>query len=772
MSRSLPEEDNQMGDMPGSFDGSSRRAGKKRRGEDSSDETPHPLPTELQVPQSVLNLFRAGPTQIGPQPALPSLHLSSRTSKTVEERRVGKLKNDLRFKNISLTQMEGRYLALREGLGNTQAENNLLREGLSLHMSGYEETMGAHQQRIEQLEYSNQSAEEYMNRTIRARLTEMEAFMQQEKNRVVKELRSERDNAVHQAEAAYAARLDAMRAEATQCLEELRKEATEALESAKESADSAERNMNLAKQREVGTFAPSHGPGLKETIEGSVRKANRISYGEVGECRRAHRQVQLVIKIPQQMPTSQTPEPMVVQNTPDRHHRQATHDGPATSTDRVSPLEGSSRFPPPNRPNMAGKRMWNNIRQVRRPATPMTTRPILHVRVPIPDEHPTPQSESDSTTPRPNSRRSERPSEPVSSRRRGKRRAQPEPKSDSDTEQEGSSDTEFDNADDEKRPRRQRRKSTKSALAARVQRQRDALTKEEITKLNSKVRKLVKDVWDLSKDADIEFQEVACAADSQAYKDGTGEEPDTEVPRLYMRGSMSSEWNRAVCRSLLEIFKKEYMRKVAFASEELVLDTIVRKCTTLRNAWRKVQPRLHLDGRVETLDEVADRVQEDARESRKRTRQNNRRTTKYNNRVKLLTKTIQMKSSENAEDIGAWKWLQQLVTLLGVDGTSSDESDGEDEIYLTFKKKKMPWRRDVDKEFGFLDIQRLTDRQIWSNSGSKPTRRVISNLESTRAAVRNLPRELYDSRWLSGLTGEQQEALDIAETSFWWVELC
>ena len=90
-----------------------------------------------------------------------------------------------------------------------------------------------------------------MHRTIAAKLADMETFMQQEKKRVVGELRSERDNAVRQAEAAYAARLDAMRSEATQCLNDMRKEATQALESAKKSADSAERNMHLAKQREV-----------------------------------------------------------------------------------------------------------------------------------------------------------------------------------------------------------------------------------------------------------------------------------------------------------------------------------------------------------------------------------------------------------------------------------------------------------------------------------------------------------------------------------------
>ena len=106
-----------------------------------------------------------------------------------------------------------------------------------------------------------------------------------------------------------------------------------------------------------------------------------------------------------------------------------------------------------------------------------------------------------------------------------------------------------------------------------------------------------------------------------------------------------------------------------------------------------------------------------------------------------------------------------------MDGTSSDESDGVDDIYPIFRKKKMPWRRNLDKELGFLDTQRLVDRQIWANQGSKPTRRMISDLESTRRAVTNLPREFYDSQWLRDLTDAQRADLDIAKKSFPWLDL-
>ncbi len=219
--------------------------------------------------------------------------------------------------------------------------------------------------------------------------------------------------------------------------------------------------------------------------------------------------------------------------------------------------------------------------------------------------------------------------ETVSERRRGKERARVESESDSEPILYEFHDSDTDEADDE-RPSggKQRRKTTKSPLAERVQRQRGSLTKGETIKLNREVRALVKAVWDLSKDVDIEFQEVASSADIKAYEDGTGDGPDAKLPLLYMRGSMSCEWNREVCRVLLDKFKRgEYMKNVTFASEELVFDTIVRKCTTLRDAWRRAQPRLDIDGRVESIDEAADRLQEGTRIVKKRARQAGRRST-------------------------------------------------------------------------------------------------------------------------------------------------
>ncbi|KAI0083231.1 hypothetical protein BDY19DRAFT_910748 [Irpex rosettiformis] len=441
-------------------------------------------------------------------------------------------------------------------------------------MSEYQGAVAMYRQRIEQLESSNRTAEEYMNRTIAARLAEMEAYMQKEKERVVSELMSERDNAVRQAETAYRVRLDAMREEATQWFGELQKNATEVIENARKAAEDAQRDNNLAKQRE---------PRLEREIASLWEKLDSASVHTM-------------------------PEPTIGRDNPDvRFHRTADRDLVASTFNNSSSHKQNLGFPQGGYPATTGARMRDDVCPQRQSTIPMADKRSA-------------RPEPGSTTSHSNLRRSERLSEPVSSRRRGKRRVQSESKSDSDTDQEGFGDTEA-NDTNERKSRMQRHKSTEFALAARMQRQRDALMEEEVTKLESQVCELVKKVWKLSRDTDIRSQKVACAADSQAYEDGTGEGPDTEVPRLCMRGSMSSKWNRAVCRSLLEIFKKGYMRKVAFASEELVLDTIMRKCTMLWNAWREMPSKSHAGGQVETLDEDDDRAKEDAHEEEKSARQ-------------------------------------------------------------------------------------------------------------------------------------------------------
>ena len=94
-----------------------------------------------------------------------------------------------------------------------------------------------------------------MSRTLTERLSEMQAYMQQERERISRQLVSERDDAVRQTEAAFAGRFDGVRIEATQWLEELQRKAAEVIEDAKKVTEGAQRDVNLARQREVSRMS-------------------------------------------------------------------------------------------------------------------------------------------------------------------------------------------------------------------------------------------------------------------------------------------------------------------------------------------------------------------------------------------------------------------------------------------------------------------------------------------------------------------------------------
>ena len=86
---------------------------------------------------------------------------------------------------------------------------------------------------------------------IEARLAEMEAYMQQERDSISRQLVREQDDAVRQTEAAYTGRLNGVRADAARWLEDFQREAAEFIGNAKNTVDGAQREINLAKQKEV-----------------------------------------------------------------------------------------------------------------------------------------------------------------------------------------------------------------------------------------------------------------------------------------------------------------------------------------------------------------------------------------------------------------------------------------------------------------------------------------------------------------------------------------
>ena len=65
-------------------------------------------------------------------------------------------------------------------------------------------------------------------------------------------------------------------------------------------------------------------------------------------------------------------------------------------------------------------------------------------------------------------------------------------------------------------------------------------------------------------------------------------------------------------------------------------------------------------------------------------------------RQEIVKHMIGLKMEDDAQDMGAWKWLLDLLDHLGEDGMSSEESDINTQTGIeVYYIKEMMWHRDV-----------------------------------------------------------------------------
>lgn len=133
---------------------------------------------------------------------------------------------------------------------------------------------------------------------------------------------------------------------------------------------------------------------------------------------------------------------------------------------------------------------------------------------------------------------------------------------------------------------------------------------------------------------------------------------------------------------------------------------------------------------------------------------------------------IDIKEFEHATDTPIWKWLRQLIKTLGEDGTSSDESEVDEQTgHTIYRVHKMPWRRNIDFEISTIDKLRFNDKDLFSNKGSKPSPRSRNNRNpnSSRMPPKGLPRAVYNCDWIANRL--DQRKLGISKKPFEWMTL-
>jgi hypothetical protein len=123
------------------------------------------------------------------------------------------------------------------------------------------------------------------------------------------------------------------------------------------------------------------------------------------------------------------------------------------------------------------------------------------------------------------------------------------------------------------------------------------------------------------------------------------------------------------------------------------------------------------------------------------------------------------------EDIEIWHWLHDVVERLGCDGTSSDESDA-DQGMIVYQVKRLPWRRDIEKELDIIDALRMNEPEAYAPQGSKPLRRIrgAENPVSLRKPVEGLPKSFYDADWFKDAKDPAFKGA-VSRTKFKWMNI-
>ncbi|KAF9236395.1 hypothetical protein BU15DRAFT_63992 [Melanogaster broomeanus] len=237
-------------------------------------------------------------------------------------------------------------------------------------------------------------------------------------------------------------------------------------------------------------------------------------------------------------------------------------------------------------------------------------------------------------------------------------------------------------------------------------------TPQKRTKKGSRsehVHDLFNDTFSVTKDEDYLLLHSPSKEDLATFSGACSNGPSPTDLHWDFNHPPSSDWNQAIIHIL--------MQKLVIMREENEWTTAPRSDIY----WKMPSLRSSIVSAAWAKDESLKKARRDAR------------------RV-AVTNTAAMLRAERGEkdDALAWEFLNQVITTLGSDGMSSDES-GQEDMEPVFFTRVMPWRRDIAKELKIIDTPRYLDSDILSPQGAKLAKHIRSTNSTSRKAVQELP---------------------------------
>ncbi|KAI5996764.1 hypothetical protein EDC04DRAFT_2909832 [Pisolithus marmoratus] len=253
------------------------------------------------------------------------------------------------------------------------------------------------------------------------------------------------------------------------------------------------------------------------------------------------------------------------------------------------------------------------------------------------------------------------------------------------------------------------------------------------------VRDLFKTVFDITQDEDFLQCGGVSSQVAKAFIEGTGPGPDPSQLQWDFNNPAASAWNQAKWT-------------VETRSDQYWVHKITQKFTQIKKCVDKAKPRINDNLSIETSVDIAERLVNEKDEALMKGRRDMWRRTKYQHRKEITESMVAAKEARGDDDVVAWWFLSSVVTTLGSDGMSSEDSDGEDTetVYCTHT---LPWRRDIIKELNLIDQRRLKGSSIFSPRGATAANakhiRSDKFSQSERKPVKGLPCPFYDASWLA-----------------------
>jgi hypothetical protein len=149
---------------------------------------------------------------------------------------------------------------------------------------------------------------------------------------------------------------------------------------------------------------------------------------------------------------------------------------------------------------------------------------------------------------------------------------------------------------------------------------------------------------------------------------------------------------------------------------------------------------------------------------------------KFVRRTKIIQNVITLKTESNAPDLVTWKYFQDVVDLLGVDGQSSEYSAVDDlngQPINVYRVKLVPWRDPRLTEYlHWIDIA-ATEPALKDRFGNIRPRVYVE--ESSEVMGYRLPKAMYRADWLAAQEASRplwvEKTLCVSERAFSYLQL-